>query len=110
MAYHHSAFYSALWDPDVRVPSSLLQTLIPNSTVIATANPSKFDLEVFVEEEEPKIPEVWKSITTGIDNPVHLLWRQRGARGQHRKALHSQSQSSGKQGGRCKLDLDDRPS
>ncbi len=66
-AFHHTALFSALWDPDVRVPSDLSE-VFPQRKGKTVSTVFNYD-KVFDEEECEQQP-VWKPKITGIDNPV----------------------------------------
>jgi hypothetical protein len=80
MACHRSALFSALWDPEVRVPAGLSEVKIPNrkSKVIATA----FQVDKAMEDVEDKGPKpVWQPKIAGWPEPVTPPPAKRGGRG-----------------------------
>jgi hypothetical protein len=130
MACHHTALFSALWDPDVRVPSDQSEVPIPQrkGKTVSTV----FNYDKVLDEEECEQQPVWKPKITGIDNPVTpppAAKRGKGA-AQKSKALSDHDKSKalaepdtddsdfkiaadakkGASGRRRKLDLAARPS
>ncbi len=92
MGCHHSALYSASWDPAVRVPSNLQKVpIIPNSK--GKTVPSIFYFDKFSWRRRSPRYHRENPRSQALTTQSHLLGRQRWARGQRRGAQHSQSQS-----------------
>ena len=80
MACHRSALFSALWDPEVRVPAGLSEVKIPNrkGKVIQTA----FQVDKVMEDVADTGPKpVWQPKIAGWSEPVTPPPAKRGGRG-----------------------------
>jgi hypothetical protein len=116
MACHRSALFSALWDPEVRVPAGLSKLMIPNlkGQVFRTA----FDVDKVMEElEDTGPPQVWQPKITGWPEPVAPPPAKKGKRGGEQKKIAERNSNSdfekvlvAKKGGRRKLNLHARSS
>jgi hypothetical protein len=114
MACHRSALFSALWDPEVRVPAGLSEVMIQNckGKVFLIA----FDVDKVMEElEDTGPPPVWQPKIAGWPEPVTPPPAKKGKRGGEKKAEHDSDSDFekvpvAKKGGRRKLDLHARSS
>jgi hypothetical protein len=69
LACHHSALLSALWDPDVRVPSGMSLVAIPNRK--GKVVPTAFNVDKVIEEDEESGPApTWQPKIAGREDPV----------------------------------------
>jgi hypothetical protein len=68
MACHRTALFSALWDPEVRVPAGLSEVKIPNRK--GKVFPTAFDVDKVMEEVEDTGPApVWQPKIAGWPDP-----------------------------------------
>ncbi len=72
LACHHTVLFSALWDPELRVPAGLSEVMIPNRKgKVYRLYPTAFNVDKAQEEEdETGPPPMWKPKIAGLPQPV----------------------------------------
>jgi hypothetical protein len=93
MACHRSALFSALWNPEVRVPAGLSQVMIPNRK--GKVFPTAFDVDKVMEElEDTGPPPVWQPKIADWPEPVTPPPAKKGKRGDEQKKIAERDSDS----------------